>query len=106
MINQAIHIDGLDNYLLCPMQCPLNCINISEFPQYLAEIPSETTHATELVNPLDAAHPLIIPLQLNSVASYFDAYSLSVTEYENEVIPIIHLIAKEPPWDPSASKYS
>ena len=29
MINQAICIEGLDNHLLCPMQCHLNGVHIS-----------------------------------------------------------------------------
>ena len=81
MINQAIHIDGLVNYLLCLMQCHLNGVHISEVPKFLAENPSKTTHAIELVIPCNAAHPLIILLQLNGVTSYFDVYAPSVTEY-------------------------
>ena len=34
--NQAIPIDGLINHLLCPMQCSLNGIKISEVPKFLA----------------------------------------------------------------------
>ena len=47
---------------------------------------------------------LIIPLQLSSVTSYFDVYSLSIAEYGNEYVPKIHLIAEEPPCDPSTEK--
>ena len=100
MINQAIFIDGLDNYLLCPMQCHLNGVHIREIPKFLAESPSETTHAVELSNPFEAAHLLIIPLQLSGAISYFYVYSLSTAEYENDNIPKIHLTAEEPPWDP------
>ena len=89
MINQAIHIDGLVNHLICPMQCCLNGVLISEVPKFLPETPSETTHAIELVDPFDTAHPLIILLQLSRVTSYFDVYSPSITEYENEDIPKI-----------------
>ena len=86
MINQAICIDGLVNHLLCPMQCHLNGVQISEVPKFLAENPNETTHATELVDPFNATHSLIILLQLSRVMSYFDVYSPSVTEYGNYVI--------------------
>ena len=84
LINQAICINGLENHLLCPMQCHLNGVHISEVLKFLAKSSSETTHAIELVNPFDSAHPLIILLQLSSVTSYFDVYSLNVAEYENE----------------------
>ena len=106
MINQAVCINGLVNHLLCPMQCHLNGVHISEVPEISAETPSETTHAIDLVNPFYATHPLIIQLQLSSVTSYFDVYSPSITEYENDDILKIHLTAEEPPWDPSTSKYS
>ena len=41
---------------------------------------------------------LINPLQLRGVNSYFDVYFMSVAEYENEDIPMIHFTAEEPPW--------
>ena len=71
MITQTICIDGLVKHLLCPMQCCLNGVRISEVPKFLAESPSETTHAIELVHPFDATHLLIILLQLSRVTSYF-----------------------------------
>ena len=40
------------------------------------------------------------------MTSYFDVYSPSVAEYEDEDIPKIHLTAEEPPWVPSMSEYS
>ena len=106
MINQAICIVGLHNHLLCPMLCSLNGVYISEVPKFLAESPSKTTHALELVDPFNTAHLIIILLQLSSVTSYFDVYSPSVREYENEDIPKIHLTAEKNPWDPSTSEYS
>ena len=105
IINQAICIDGLENHSICPMQCHLNGVHISEVPKFLAESPSETTHAIELVNSFNAAHQLVILLQLNSVTSYFDVYSLIVAEYEKGDIPKVHFTADEPPWDSSTSKY-
>ena len=97
MINQAICIDGLENHLLCPMQHCLNDVHINEFPKYLAESSSVSTNAIEITGPFDAAHLLIIPLQLSSVTSCFDVYSPSVAEYKNEDIPKIHLTAEKPP---------
>ena len=40
------------------------------------------------------------------MTSYFDAYSPSITEYEYEKIPKIHLIAKEPSRNPSTNEWS
>ena len=106
MINQAICIDGLVNHLLCPMQCLLNGVQISEVPKFLAENQSKTTHAIELDDPFDATHPLIIPLQLGRVTSYFGVYTPSVTEYEKDDIPKIHLTVEDSLWDPSTNEYS
>ena len=106
MINQAILIDGLVNHVLCLLQCNLNGVQISEVPKFLAENPSETTHAIELVGTLYATHPLIILLQLSGVTSYFDVYSPGVAEYENDDTPKIHLTAEETSWDPSINGYS
>ena len=64
-----------------------------------------TTHVIELADPFDAAHLLIILLQLSSVINYFDVYSLSIAEYENEETPMIDLTSEKPPWDPSTNEY-
>ena len=106
MINQTIYIDGFINHLLCPLQCHLNVVQISEFPKFLGNNPSETTHALDLVDPFDALYSLIIRLQLTGVTSYFDVYSPSVAKYENNDIPKTYLTAEEPPWDPSMNEYS
>ena len=47
MINQALHIDGLVNHLLCPIQCCLSGVQINEFFKFFAENQNETTHAIE-----------------------------------------------------------
>ena len=82
MKNQAIHIDGLVNHLLCPKQCCLNGVQISEVPKFLAETPSETNHGLELVNPFDAAHQLFITHKLSGVINYIDVYSPIIAEYK------------------------
>ena len=106
MISQPVCIDGLDGHLLCPMQCCLIGVHISEVPKFLAKSPSVNTHATEFTDAFDATHPLIILLQLNGVMSYFDVYSLSVAEYENEDIPKIYLTTEKLQWGPSTNEYS
>ena len=86
------------------MVCVLVCI--SEVPKFLAESLILPTHDEELTDPFNVAQPLIILLQLSSKTSYFDVYSLSVAEYENEDILKIHLTAEEPTWDPSTNGYT
>ena len=81
-------------------------MQISVVLKFLAESPSETTHVIEVVDPFNTAHPLIMLLQLSRVTHYFDVYSPSVAEYENEDISKIHLTVEEPPWNLSKSEYS
>ena len=81
-------------------------MHISEVPTFLAESPSVTTHAIELIDPFSITHPLIISLQLSGVTSYFDVHSPIIAEYKNEDILKIHLTAEEPPWDPSTKEHS
>ena len=47
------------------MQCHLNGVHISKILKFLAEASNKTTHAIELVNPFNAAHLLIITLQVS-----------------------------------------
>ena len=89
-----------------PIQCCLNGMHISEVPKFLSKSPSVTTNALPLTDSFDAAHLLIIPLQLSGVTNDFDVYSLSIGGYENEEMPKIHLIAEQSPWDPSKNKHS
>ena len=84
----------------------MNGVHISEVPTFLVESHGETTHATELFDSFDTTHLLIILLQLSGVTSYYDAYSLSVAEYENTGIPKIHVTAEENAWDKSTNENS
>ena len=105
MINQAICINGLENYLLCWMQCHPNGVHISKVPKFLTESPSVSTHAIKVTDPFATSHPLIFLFQFSGVTNYFDLHSLNITEYKNEDIGKIHLTAKEPSWNPSTNKY-
>ena len=78
----------------------LNCLHISKVPKFLAQSPSETSHAIELVDLIDTTHPLVVLLQLSRETSYFDVYSWSVAEYEDDDIPNIHITVEETSWDP------
>ena len=88
------------------MQCCLSGVQIIEVPTFLAETPSERSHAIELVNPFDIAHMLIIPVKLSGVINYFDVFSPTIAEYESEEIPKILFTAEKLPWDPSRNEYS
>ena len=48
----------------------------------------------------------MILLQFSGVTSYFDVYSPSIADYEDEYIAKIHLTTEKYHWDPSTSEYS
>ena len=50
-----------------------------------------------LENPVDTTHPIIIPLKLNQVTSYFKVRTPIWEEYEDQMI---ELMMGAPLWDP------
>ena len=62
MTSQAICINGLENNLICPMQCCLKNVHITEVPKFLTDSLSVTTHAIALADSFHIAHSLLIPL--------------------------------------------
>ena len=81
----------LDHHQLCPMQCHMNSVLIDEIPKFLA---------TQIKNPFDATHQIIIPLKLTQVTSYFEVRAPTLDMYEDQNILKIELMAESPPWDP------
>ena len=45
MINRAIYVPEVDHCLLCPMECWLNGVEISEVPKFLMHDPTTLTHS-------------------------------------------------------------
>jgi hypothetical protein len=100
-INKALHIPELEHILLCPMQCRVNGVVIDECPKFMASNPTDSTHSITIQNDnRDLAHPLIIPLQLEGVVSYFKFSKPTPEEYDDKDIPHYALTAKGPDWDP------
>ena len=106
VFNQAIHAPHLDHHLLCPMQCRLNDVKIDETPKFLVNDPDEFTHAIAVGDPSDEEDPLIIPLLINGVTSYFPVRVPTVSEWENEDITRIDMTCESPEWDPSCSSFA
>ena len=69
--HQAIHCLRLPNNLMCPVHSRMAGVRINEIPKFLAEDPVEKTHAIIVNEPLNPNEPLIIPLLLKGVTSYF-----------------------------------
>ena len=105
VIHQAIHIPGLQHNLLCPMQMRLNDVRISEIPKFLADEPTNHTHAL-MIPETEREDELLIPLSLHGVTSYFPTRKPTVAEYENESTLKHELTYESPEWDPHCVDFS
>ena len=52
-------------------------------PKFMAPIPSETTHTMKIMNPFNVIYPIIFPLELTRITSYFDVRKPTQKEYED-----------------------
>ena len=68
-------------------------------PKFLVENPTALNHSIRIINPEDPAHPIIIPLQLDGVLSYFPFWCPTAEEYEDDKIPQFELTAAGADWD-------
>ena len=59
-------------------------------------------HAIQIENPFDTPDPIIIPLKLSTVTSYFDVRKPAQDEYEDQNILKIEPTAEAPSWDMSS----
>ena len=50
--------------------------------------------------------PLVIPLALKGVTSYFLSRKPRVSEYKHESIPHIDMTSEAPVWEPSETSFS
>ena len=71
LIHQVIEMKDLHHHSLCHMQCHMNSVLIDEVQKFLTPIPSEAIYDVQIVNPFDATQPIIIPLKVTRVTSYF-----------------------------------
>ena len=104
--HQVVHHKALRNHLMCPMQSRVVGVKINELPKFLADKPDNETHAVVMNDPLDPQEPLIIPLQLKGVTSYFPIRKPTVGEFEDPDLPHISMTATGPNWEPSEASYA
>ena len=86
LIHQAIEMKDLNHHLLRSMQCCMNSVLIDEVPKYLAPVPSETINSAQMINSFDATHPIIIPLTITGITSYFNVRKPTQGEDEDIII--------------------
>ena len=83
------------------MQIWMEGARINDLPKFLAEDPDEKTHEIIVNDPQNPNEPLIIPLVLKGITSYFLSRKPKASEYEDESIPHIDMTIKAPVGEPS-----
>ena len=86
---QAIHFPRLASYLICMMQSWMAVVRINDLPKFLAEDTDEKTYTIIINDPLNPNEPLIIPLVLKGVTSYFLYRKPRASYYKDYSIPHI-----------------
>ena len=103
VINQATYMPQLETNLLNPMQLRMSGVKVSEEAKFLAESPSEETHA--LVVPDETGtESYLIPLALHGVISYFPTYKPTKEQFES--LPRFYLTQEQPEWNPSDTSFA
>jgi hypothetical protein len=98
IIHQALRIPDLAHNLLCPNQMHLNNIHVNDEPKCLVEHPTPNTHAITIPSQHEGHTPLLIPLGIDGVVSYFPSCKPMMQEYQE--CPHYNLTAEEPPFEP------
>ena len=80
-------------------------MQVSEIPKFLATDPTNETHAIKVEREGD--DPLIIPLQLHVVTSYFPTFKPNLEEWEaaQETDLHVELTSESPEWDPHSPSF-
>ena len=81
--NQAIYLDTMDNHLICPMQCRVQGVKIHDTPKIFIKNPTNHSHATVVLDPVDPKNDLVIPLELVGVTSVFSVRTPTRQEFED-----------------------
>ena len=105
VINQAIHIPHLDHHLLCPMQCRVNDVTISELPKFLATAPTDQTHALTIKDPDNLTQTITLRLALRGVISLLTVRKPTIDDWNSGEIRRLALTSETLTWDPSTTSY-
>jgi transposase len=95
ILHQAIHIPTLHHNLICPMQLRMNDIRLNECPKFLADDPTDHTHALTIPT---KDEDYLIPLSIHGVTSYFPTRKPTIQEFEEG--HRFELTYESPDWDP------
>jgi len=103
MLNQALEQPTLEHNLLCLMQMRMNDVQVEEKPKFQCKNPTERDHAITL---MDEGEPLIIPLSLAGITSYFPTRKPTLEELQSaDNIRRFDLSYDTPEWNPHDESY-
>jgi hypothetical protein len=105
IINQAIHIPHLDHHLLCPMQCCVNDVTVSDQPKFLAANPTDQMHALTITDPNNPLQLVILLLTLRGVTLLLNVRTVTINKFNNQDYPQLHLTSETLTWDPTTNLY-
>ena len=100
VFHQAIYCHQMDNHLICPIQCRMNCVVINDMPKMCVPNPDDSMHSIKVADSLDHDIMLHIPLILQGVTSCFCVRRPTTIKFEDEDIPKLDMTYKSPEWDP------
>ena len=104
VVNQAIEIESLKMNLLGTMQVRDNDVYVNEEPKHMARNPTDEHHCLKLMR--NDGTPLVIPLSINGVTSYFPTRKPTVQEWENaDDDHRLDLTSESPEWDPQTDRF-
>jgi hypothetical protein len=106
VINQAIHILHIDHHPHCPMQCRVNDVLVDEMPKFLAQRPTDQTHALTLTDPDDPLRTIILPLELRGVTLLLYVRNVTPDEYHSGQFTQLHLTSETLTWDLQTTSYA
>ena len=104
MIHQAIEIPTLSVNLLGTMQLRDNDVYVNEEPKHMARSPTQDHHCLKIERQGDI--PLVIPLSIKGVISYFPTRKPTTQEWESsDDDHKLELTAESPEWDPQTDRF-
>ena len=100
IFHHFIRVNHLNHHMLCTMQCLINGIEVNETPKFLLRQPTDKSRAIVVYDP-DRETPMVVPLSINGITSYFPYRKLTRSEFEDGDVSRIYFTVKAPAWDPS-----
>ncbi len=105
IINQAIYIPHLDHHLLRPMQCRVNDMTVNGLPKFLAANLTDQMHALSINDPDHPLQPAILLLTLRGVTLLLNVRTVTVSKFNSQDYPQLHLTSETLTWDPTTTLY-